>query len=271
MLEAFVWGALGASALLVGALIAYLGSPSRMLIALVMALGTGVLIGSVSFELIDEAVKSADVGLVGFFTLDRRGGLHRRGLDHRTSGRRRPQGLRWLAAQGSPLAIVFGSVLDGIPESFVLGLTVLQGGVSVALLCGVLLSNLPEGMSSSAGLRVAGWSRRRVVRMWLLVIVGLGGERGARVRLPRPDARPHRCVRAGVRRGSAAHDGRRHAAARGVRGRRDPHGLARRDRVRGLADARRALSRLLNRYGFLNDCASSTRVRTPKPVPPLAM
>jgi hypothetical protein len=51
------------------------------------------------------------------------------------------------------LAIVLGSVLDGIPESFVLGLTVLQGGVSLSLLAGVALSNLPEGMSSSAGLK----------------------------------------------------------------------------------------------------------------------
>jgi ZIP family zinc transporter len=73
-------------------------------------------------------------------------------------------------AQGSPLAIVLGSVLDGIPESFVLGLTVLQGGISVALLTGVLLSNLPEGLSSSAGLRIAGWPRRRVVTMWLIVV-----------------------------------------------------------------------------------------------------
>ena len=65
---------------------------------------------------------------------------------------------------------MFGSVLDGIPESFVLGLTVLQGQVSVALFAGIVLSNLPEGMSSSAGLRVAGWTRATVVRMWLVVI-----------------------------------------------------------------------------------------------------
>ncbi len=51
-----------------------------------------------------------------------------------------------------------------------LGLTVLQGGVSVALLVGVLLSNLPEGVASSSGLRIAGWPRSRVVRMWLLVM-----------------------------------------------------------------------------------------------------
>ncbi len=69
---------------------------------------------------------------------------------------------------------MFGSVLDGVPESFVLGLTVLQGGVSVALLVGVMLSNLPEGLSSSSGLRIAGWARSRVVRMWLIVVVVSG-------------------------------------------------------------------------------------------------
>nr|BFE74744.1 hypothetical protein GCM10020092_080450 [Actinoplanes digitatis] len=75
---------------------------------------------------------------------------------------------------GSPLAIVLGSVLDGIPESFVLGLTVLQGGVSVPLFAGVLLSNLPEGMSSSSGLKAAGWPRGRVVVMWLAVVAVSG-------------------------------------------------------------------------------------------------
>jgi zinc transporter, ZIP family len=74
-------------------------------------------------------------------------------------------------AEGSPMAIVLGSVLDGIPESFVLGLTVLQGGVSVSLLAGVALSNLPDSMSSSSGLKTAGWPRGRVVLMWSAVVV----------------------------------------------------------------------------------------------------
>jgi len=56
----------------------------------------------------------------------------------------------------------------------VLGLTVLQGGVSVSLLAGVSLSNLPEGMSSSSGLKAAGWPSRRVMRMWLAVILVSG-------------------------------------------------------------------------------------------------
>ena len=170
MIEAFLWGALAASALLIGALVAYVAAPSPKVIAIVMALGAGLLIGSVAFELIDEAVKAAEVARVGLFTLigaatftagnwflDRRGGGDRKDAEGAQKS-------------GSPLAIVFGSVLDGIPESFVLGLTVLQGGVSVALLVGIVLSNLPEGLSSSSGLRIAGWTRARVVRMWVIVI-----------------------------------------------------------------------------------------------------
>ena len=171
MAEAFGWGALGASALLVGALIAYLLSPSRRVIAVVMALGTGLLIGSVSFELVDDALQHQDIAWValmvllgaavftaGDWLLRRRGGGERKD----------PQGAQ---AEGSPLAIVLGSVLDGIPESYVLGLTVLQGGVSLALLVAVVLSNLPEGMSSSSGLKAAGWPRGRVVAMWSVVVL----------------------------------------------------------------------------------------------------
>lgn len=171
MAEAFGWGAFGAAALLVGALIAYLLSPGRRVIAVVMALGTGLLIGSVAFELIDEALETqtvfwvacsvlvgAVVFTVGDWLLSRRGGGERKDATGAQS-------------EGSPLAIVLGSVLDGIPESFVLGLTVLQGGVSVSLLAGVVLSNLPEGMSSSAGLKAAGWPQGRVLAMWSAVVL----------------------------------------------------------------------------------------------------
>jgi ZIP family zinc transporter len=170
VIEAFFWGAVGASALLVGALVAYGARPSPKVIAVVMALGAGLLIGSVAFELVDAALETTEVARVGLFTLVGAATftLGNWWLDRRGAGDRKDS--EGAQASGAPLAIVFGSVLDGVPESFVLGLTVLQGGVSVALLVGVVLSNLPEGLSSSSGLRIAGWPRARVVRMWLIVI-----------------------------------------------------------------------------------------------------
>jgi zinc transporter, ZIP family len=170
MVAAFGWGALGASALLVGALAAYLLRPGRTVIAVVMALGTGLLIGSVSFELIDEALKTQTVALVSLYVLIGAGVFAAGDWLLARSGASERKDSSGAQADGSPLAIVLGSVLDGIPESFVLGLTVLQGGISVALLAGVLLSNLPEGMSSSNGLRVAKWPAGRVMAMWLIVI-----------------------------------------------------------------------------------------------------
>jgi zinc transporter, ZIP family len=174
VIEAFFWGAVGASALLVGALVAYGARPSPKVIAVVMALGAGLLIGSVAFELVDEALETTEVARVGLFTLVGAATftLGNWWLDRRGAGDRKDS--EGAQASGAPLAIVFGSVLDGVPESFVLGLTVLQGGVSVALLVGVVLSNLPEGLSSSSGLRIAGWPRARVVRMWLVVIAVAG-------------------------------------------------------------------------------------------------
>lgn len=171
MSEALLVGAAAAATLLLGAVIALVARPKARTGAVVMALGAGVLIGSVSYELVDEALAAiplwqvalalfvgSGVFLVGARLIERAGGggrKHPEGPDDETQGR----------------AIVLGSVLDGIPESFVLGLTVLQGGVSIPLLAGVALSNLPEGMASTSGLRASGWSSRRIIGMWSAVIL----------------------------------------------------------------------------------------------------
>jgi ZIP family zinc transporter len=171
MLEAFLWGALASGALLLGAILAYAFNPGPKLNACVMAAGAGLLLGSVSYDLIEEALAlssllwvavalfhGAAVFVIGDLVLDRKG----------AGDRKSPTGEQ---ASGSAKAIVMGSVLDGIPESFVLGLTVLQGAVNLPLLIAVAVSNFPEGMSSSSGLRAAGWPLARVARMWLLVVL----------------------------------------------------------------------------------------------------
>lgn len=149
-------------------------TPSPKFIAIVMGLGAGLLIGSISFELIDEALKSTEVALVGLYTLIGAAAFIGGNLILAKKGGGDRKDSEGAQKDGSALAIVLGSVLDGVPESFVLGLTVLQGGVSVALLIGIALSNLPEGLSSASGLRIAGWSRGRVVKMWLIVIAVSG-------------------------------------------------------------------------------------------------
>ena len=73
--------------------------------------------------------------------------------------------------EGTALAIVLGIVLDGIPESVVIGLTLLEGGsVGVAMLVAVFISNLPEAIGATSGLAVAGWRRSRILGLWGLVV-----------------------------------------------------------------------------------------------------
>jgi ZIP family zinc transporter len=75
-------------------------------------------------------------------------------------------------ANGSALAIVLGSVLDGIPESMVIGLTIFQGGkVGAAYLAAVFISNLPESISSTSGLLTGGWQKSRILWMWIAIAV----------------------------------------------------------------------------------------------------
>src|SRR3954453_16702626 len=71
---------------------------------------------------------------------------------------------------GSPLAIVLGTVLDGIPESMVIGLTIFErGAVGAAYLAAVFISNLPEAIASRSGLVTSGWQKSRIVWMWVAI------------------------------------------------------------------------------------------------------
>jgi zinc transporter, ZIP family len=72
-------------------------------------------------------------------------------------------------------ALVLGIILDGIPESLVLGLTVLEAGtVSIAFLVAVFVANLPAAIAATAALERAGRDPRRIVRFWILVALGFG-------------------------------------------------------------------------------------------------
>jgi ZIP family zinc transporter len=73
-------------------------------------------------------------------------------------------------AGADPLGIVLGTVLDGIPESVVIGISLLAGeGVGLAFLAAVAIANLPEAVSATTGLRRVGWSTRGILGLWGIV------------------------------------------------------------------------------------------------------
>ncbi|OWK31299.1 ZIP family metal transporter [Sphingomonas dokdonensis] len=170
MIEAGLWGFVGGSALILGALIAWFVRLPQRLIAGVMAIGSGVLISAVAFDLMDEAFRqggfdSTAAGFVGgalVYTLaniviSRRGARHRK-RSGSNGDERQPD-----ADSGGGLAIAVGALLDGIPESVVIGVSLLGGsGVSAVTVAAIFLSNVPEGLSSAAGMKKAGRSARYV-------------------------------------------------------------------------------------------------------------
>ena len=171
MFTAALFGALAASTLLVGGIVAYAVKPSARFTAIIMALGSGLLIGSVAFDLVGEAQMALSIVAVALSLM---AGAAVFVVGSRLIARRTTRGKAHTSTDGapdSPLPIVLGSVLDGVPESFVLGLSVLQGGVNVPLLVGIGLSNLPEGLAASAGLRARGWPQARVLGMGAVVVM----------------------------------------------------------------------------------------------------
>ena len=131
-----------------------------------MALGAGVLVSSVAFELMDEAYKIGGLdaaapglllGAAVFYLADRE--VNRRGGERRKN-MGDEQG-------GSATAIAIGALLDGIPESAAIGISLIEsGGVGIALVAAAFLSNIPEGLSSAAGMKRAGRSPAYVLGLW---------------------------------------------------------------------------------------------------------
>ena len=176
MWNALFWGTVAASATLLGSIVALRFSIPKRIIGYIMALGTGALIGATTYELLEESLEisgftEVGIGFLGgailFTILDyfisHKGGGHERKVvkdskqqdDGKTSG----------------MGIFIGSVMDTLPESAMIGMSLIGGGtVSLALLVSVFISNIPEGLSSTVGLRQSGFSKKKIIVMWSLVV-----------------------------------------------------------------------------------------------------
>ncbi|HEX7063452.1 MAG TPA: ZIP family metal transporter [Bacillales bacterium] len=178
MWNAVLWGGIAGSATLLGALTIMLFSIRSSIIGYIMALGTGALIGATAYELLGDAVelsgfKEAAFGFLGgalVFTIfdymvSNKGGQKRKSSDGSAESMSS-------SASNSGLAILIGTIMDAIPESAMIGLSLAGGGtVSFALVVAIFISNFPEGLSSTVGLKKSGFSRNKIMMMWVVVLL----------------------------------------------------------------------------------------------------
>jgi ZIP family zinc transporter len=171
VLESGLWGLAAASTLILGALIGLYTRIPRRFVALVLAFGVGALISALAFDLTEEAFRvggtlpvavGLGIGALTFYGGDQilsRGGAARRGP-------------RVTQVANNGMAIVLGALLDGIPESIVLGSTLLAGaGVSIPFFFAVAISNVPEALTAAVDLRREGHKPGWIIRLWVVVAV----------------------------------------------------------------------------------------------------
>lgn len=169
-----MWGGVSGSALLLGALIGYYVKLPHKVISGIMAFGVGVLIATLSFNLMEEAVEQGTVAsaVIGFaigvvIYTGANALLSHHGAKHRKHSRRPA-----VAKASAGTAIAIGSLIDGVPESAAIGISLLDGeGVALMTVIAIFLSNLPEGLSSSVGMKRDGKSAFYIFSLW----VGISG------------------------------------------------------------------------------------------------
>jgi ZIP family zinc transporter len=183
-----LWAALGQSALVVGALLVArfpkLTEPRWL--GLVMAFGAGALISAITTDLVQPAYSAAGRAPTGFGLLV--GALGYYGITTWLNQRAEREDPEEPVEEAEDLAgdtavpsgadattarnLTVGMVLDGIPESIAIGLTLLGGGrVSVALVGAVFLSNLPDAIGVAAALLAGGIELRKVLLRFVAIVV----------------------------------------------------------------------------------------------------
>jgi ZIP family zinc transporter len=167
MLEAFGWGFLAQSSLLVGGLLVCWVTVPTKLVGILGGFGAGAMIAAVSFDLLPESTADIEawqtgvwmlIGVAVFLAAD--------ALVEKRFG---------AAGSGGAMGIIVGSVVDGVPESLILGIQVGVGiPISLGFVAAIFISNFPQAIAPSADLAEAGWGPRRLGQVWFLVVLACG-------------------------------------------------------------------------------------------------
>jgi ZIP family zinc transporter len=173
MLNAFFWGFAATFSLAIGGLIAILFKIGKRQLGLIMAFGAGVLFSAVAYELVFKSVKATNgsgaslfgilTGAIFFFLIDLLIGKIGAGSRKKIGG---------VHESNIAVPIVLATILDGIPETLCIGMSLLSGGeVGIGMLVAVFISNLPEAIAGTAGMVAGKWSNQKILMLWILIAV----------------------------------------------------------------------------------------------------
>jgi len=176
MLEIITFAIINGSSVILGAVIGVFRNLKQKTIAALMAFGSGVLICALTFGLMEGAFGHGgfDAVIIGFLC----GGLLFIGGDyliHIFGGRiNRHNRFNNNQSNQNGLMIALGSALDGIPESVALGISLFGNrAIGLMLIAAIFISNFPEGISSAGGLKKEGFSKSKILTIWISVGMGM--------------------------------------------------------------------------------------------------
>jgi ZIP family zinc transporter len=176
---ALAWGAVSSAGLLVGAIAGSFVRMPHHAIAMAMSVGAGLLLAGVSLKVAADAVRAAGPGAAALSlvlgaavfsacnaVLARFGAAHRKRCGDCVQQPVESQ------QPGSGVAIALGNALDAVPEAMVLGIALRDQVIPFALVFAFSVGNLPEALSSAAGMRVAGRSYTYIFLLWSAIAIG---------------------------------------------------------------------------------------------------
>jgi zinc transporter, ZIP family len=172
MLTILLYSSINGLSIILGAIFGVYKNIKQKTIAVFMAFGSGVLICALSFGLMEEAFNHGgfDAVIIGFLCGGALfiGGDH---LIHKFGGRKhKPRHSSKKDNDANGLTIALGAILDGIPESIALGITLFGNqGIGLMMLAAIFISNFPEGISSSSALKKSGFKKSQIFLMWIVI------------------------------------------------------------------------------------------------------
>jgi ZIP family zinc transporter len=153
-----------------------------------MAFGSGVLIAALTFSLVEEAFnlsRSIPSVVIGFILGGISYSVANRILDKKARADSSPSGTTAVRKRkkshgdsagggksASGLSLLVGSVMDNIPENMALGISLVTGGaVNLVLISAIFISNFPEGLASTHGMKFNGRSKKYILLLWSIAVI----------------------------------------------------------------------------------------------------